>query len=104
MTATDAHGQAVSESFHLAVGDSGPTATTIAEDVYKRQFQIWNAEPNWFVGVSFCQDAVLPSKISSLPSRSRSTISMASEPSRENKQGIASSDISDCLTDRCVVP
>jgi hypothetical protein len=30
VTATDAHGKAVSESFHLAVGDSGPTATTIA--------------------------------------------------------------------------
>ena len=31
MTATDAHGQAISESFHLAVGDSGPTATAIAD-------------------------------------------------------------------------
>ena len=31
VTATDAHGQAISESFHLAVGDSGPTATTIAD-------------------------------------------------------------------------
>ena len=31
VTATDAHGKAVSESFHLAVGDSGPTATTIAD-------------------------------------------------------------------------
>src|ERR1700726_15648 len=31
VTATDAHGQVVSESFHLAVGDSGPTATTIAD-------------------------------------------------------------------------
>ena len=30
VTATDAHGMAVSESFQLAVGDSGPTATTIA--------------------------------------------------------------------------
>ena len=30
VTATDAHGQAISESFHLAVGDSGPTATAIA--------------------------------------------------------------------------
>ena len=30
VTATDAHGKAVSESFQLAVGDSGPTATTIA--------------------------------------------------------------------------
>ena len=30
MTATDAHGKAISESFHLAVGDSGPTATAIA--------------------------------------------------------------------------
>jgi hypothetical protein len=29
VTATDAHGKAISESFHLAVGDSGPTATTI---------------------------------------------------------------------------
>src|ERR1035437_2924981 len=31
ITATDAHGQAISESFHLAVGDSGPTATAIAD-------------------------------------------------------------------------
>ena len=31
VTATDAHGKAISESFHLAVGDSGPTATTIAD-------------------------------------------------------------------------
>jgi hypothetical protein len=29
VTATDAHGKAISESFHLAVGDSGPTATAI---------------------------------------------------------------------------
>ncbi len=31
VTATDAHGQSISESFHLAVGDSGPTATAIAD-------------------------------------------------------------------------
>src|ERR1019366_10383631 len=31
VTASDAHGQAVSESFHLAVGDSGPTATAITD-------------------------------------------------------------------------
>jgi hypothetical protein len=31
VTATDAHGQAISESFHLAVGDSGPAATTITD-------------------------------------------------------------------------
>src|SRR6201999_4248373 len=31
VTATDAHGEAISESFHLAVGDSGPTATAIAD-------------------------------------------------------------------------
>ena len=31
VTATDAHGMAVSETFQLAVGDSGPTATTIAD-------------------------------------------------------------------------
>src|SRR6202011_1063656 len=30
VTATDAHGKAISESFNLAVGDSGPTATAIA--------------------------------------------------------------------------
>ncbi len=30
VTATDAHGKAISESFHLPVGDSGPTATAIA--------------------------------------------------------------------------
>ena len=30
VTATDAHGKAISESFHLAVGDSGPTGTAIA--------------------------------------------------------------------------
>src|SRR6202022_2885841 len=30
VTATDAHGKTISESFHLAVGDSGPTATAIA--------------------------------------------------------------------------
>jgi hypothetical protein len=31
VTASDAHGQATSETFHLAVGDSGPTATAIAD-------------------------------------------------------------------------
>ena len=31
VTATDAHGQAISETFHLAVGDSGPTATAISD-------------------------------------------------------------------------
>ena len=31
VTATDTHGQAISESFYLAVGDSGPTATAIAD-------------------------------------------------------------------------
>jgi hypothetical protein len=31
VTATDAHGKAVSESFHLVVGDSGPAATAIAD-------------------------------------------------------------------------
>jgi Putative Ig domain len=30
VTATDAHGKAISETFHLQVGDSGPTATAIA--------------------------------------------------------------------------
>src|SRR5882757_9093422 len=30
VTATDRHGKAISESFHLAVGDTGPTATVIA--------------------------------------------------------------------------
>jgi Putative Ig domain len=30
VTASDAHGKAISESFHLQVGDSGPTATAIA--------------------------------------------------------------------------
>src|SRR6202023_3280547 len=30
VTATDAHGKAITESFHLQVGDSGPTATAIA--------------------------------------------------------------------------
>ena len=30
VTATDAHGSAISESFHLQVGDKGPTATVIA--------------------------------------------------------------------------
>src|SRR5437588_438184 len=30
VTATDAHGKTVSESFQLQVGDSGPTATAIA--------------------------------------------------------------------------
>src|ERR1700730_7345260 len=30
VTATDAHGKTISESFHFAVGDSGPTATAIA--------------------------------------------------------------------------
>src|SRR5450432_1555770 len=39
VTATDAHGQAISESFHLAVGDSGPTATTIVDQSgYEGQF------------------------------------------------------------------
>jgi hypothetical protein len=31
VTATDAHGQAISESFNLSVSDSGPTATPIAD-------------------------------------------------------------------------
>jgi hypothetical protein len=31
VTATDAHGMAISESFNLAVDDSGPTATAIAD-------------------------------------------------------------------------
>jgi hypothetical protein len=31
VTATDAHGQSVSESFDLTVGDNGPTATAIAD-------------------------------------------------------------------------
>jgi Putative Ig domain len=31
VTATDAHGKVISESFHLAVGDTGPTATPIAD-------------------------------------------------------------------------
>jgi hypothetical protein len=31
VTATDAHGQAVSETFQLGVGDTGPTATAIAD-------------------------------------------------------------------------
>src|SRR4029077_18255908 len=31
VTATDARGKAISESFHLQVGDSGPTATAIAD-------------------------------------------------------------------------
>ena len=30
VTATDAHGKAISETFHLQVGDKGPTATAIA--------------------------------------------------------------------------
>src|SRR6202023_536911 len=40
--ATDAHGMAISESFHLAVGDSGPTATAIADQsVYEgRSFSL----------------------------------------------------------------
>src|SRR6202140_271270 len=35
VTATDAHGKAISESFHLQVGDSGPTATPIADQSAK---------------------------------------------------------------------
>src|SRR5271166_5441633 len=31
VTATDAHGKAISESYHLAVGDSGPIATAISD-------------------------------------------------------------------------
>jgi hypothetical protein len=31
VTATDAHSHSISESFHVAVGDSGPTATAIAD-------------------------------------------------------------------------
>src|SRR5207248_1409347 len=38
VTATDAHGKAISESFHLQVGDSGPTATAIAnQSAYEGQ-------------------------------------------------------------------
>src|SRR5216683_3266114 len=38
VTATDAHGMAISETFHLQVGDSGPTATAIAnQSAYEGQ-------------------------------------------------------------------
>src|ERR1700716_198115 len=38
VTATDAHGKAISETFHLQVGDSGPTATAIAnQNAYEGQ-------------------------------------------------------------------
>jgi hypothetical protein len=38
VTATDAHGKAISESFQLQVGDSGPTATAIAsQSAYEGQ-------------------------------------------------------------------
>src|SRR5205814_7586800 len=38
VTATDAHGKAISESFHLQVGDNGPTATAIAnQSAYEGQ-------------------------------------------------------------------
>jgi hypothetical protein len=30
VTATDAHGMAISETFHIQVGDKGPTSTVIA--------------------------------------------------------------------------
>src|SRR6266704_4555036 len=67
-------------------------------------FQAINTEPSWFAGTTFFQDAELPSNTSSAPYECRSTISMTSEPSLENKQGIASLAISDCLADRCDVP
>jgi hypothetical protein len=38
VTATDAHGKAISETFHLQVGDKGPTATVIAnQSAYEGQ-------------------------------------------------------------------
>jgi hypothetical protein len=38
VTATDAHGMAISETFHLQVGDKGPTATVIAnQSAYEGQ-------------------------------------------------------------------
>ncbi len=38
VTATDAHGMAISETFHLQVGDTGPTATVIAnQSAYEGQ-------------------------------------------------------------------
>src|SRR5258708_11142987 len=38
VTATDAHGKAISETFHLQVGDKGPTATAIAnQSAYEGQ-------------------------------------------------------------------
>src|ERR1700716_874305 len=38
VTATDAHGKASSETFHLQVGDKGPTATAIAnQNAYEGQ-------------------------------------------------------------------
>ena len=38
VTATDAHGMAISETFHLQVGDKGPTATAIAnQSAYEGQ-------------------------------------------------------------------
>src|SRR6266481_3483412 len=67
-------------------------------------FQAMITEPSWFAGTIFFQDAELPSNTSSVPSECRSAISITSEPSLENKQGIASLTISDCLADRCDVP
>jgi Putative Ig domain len=58
VTATDAHGQAISESFHLAVGDSGPTATSIADQ-------------NGYEGQTFSLDA--SSHFSAPAGRSRSS-------------------------------
>jgi hypothetical protein len=68
VTATDAHGQAVSESFHLAVGDSGPTATTIADQsAFEGQAFSLNVSGNFAApaaGDSLTYSASLPAGLS----------------------------------------
>jgi hypothetical protein len=68
VTATDAHGQAISESFHLAVGDSGPTATAIADQsAYEGQAFSLNASSHFAApaaGDALAFSAVLPTGLS----------------------------------------
>src|SRR5205823_8375 len=68
VTATDAHGKAISESFHLAVGDSGPTATAIAnQSAYEGQAFSLNVSSHFAapaVGDALTFSAKLPAGLS----------------------------------------
>ncbi len=68
VTATDAHGKAISESFHLSVGDSGPTGTAItSQNAYEGQAFLLNAASHFTapaVGDTLTYSASLPTGLS----------------------------------------